>query len=424
MNFLKKFEKLLAHKIWGVFIFLFFMWFMFFSTFYLGDYPKRAIDYGVTWFSHFCAAHLTNPTFSNFMAHGVVEGVGSVLSFLPNIVIMFFFISIYEVSGLSQRFALLMDKLMHGIGLHGSSFIPLLMGFGCNVPAILAVKTVPRRTDRLVTMLMIPFMSCSARLPVYILLIGTFFPEQPLLILMILYLSGVLLAILTAFIINKFIFKPPKDYSEVYASHLVMPKYRPVFKLVWAASKEYLQKIGTVVLVAVIIVWALDYYPRPETKEVPVKQSCGQEFVIQKDTIPSSYLFQLGNFISPVFKPLGFDWKMSVSLVSGLPAKEFIVSTMAVVYQTQHSENANDIKQRLQAEVYESGDRTGDLVFNKAVALSFLFFALLYMPCIATIAAIYKESKSYKWAFFTVFYTIFLAWIVAFAVYRVALWFI
>jgi len=397
-----------------IFVFIFSMWFMFFSTFYLGDYPKRAIDYGVRWFSDFCIAHLTNPTFSDFMAHGVVEGVGSVLSFLPNIVIMFFFISIYEVSGLSQRFALLMDKLMHGIGLHGSSFIPLLMGFGCNVPAILAVKTVPRRTDRLVTMLMIPFMSCSARLPVYILLIGTFFPEQPLLILMILYLSGVLLAIFTAFIINKFIFKPPKDYSEVYASHLAIPKWRPVFKLVWAASKEYLQKIGTVVLVAVIIVWALDYYPRPETKELTVNQE-----IILNDTIPPSYLFQLGNFISPVFKPLGFDWKMSVSLVSGLPAKEFIVSTMAVVYQTQHSEDKNDIKHRLQAEVYESGN----LVFNKAVALSFLFFALLYMPCIATIVAIYKESKSYKWAFFTVFYTIFLAWVVAFAVYRGALLF-
>ena len=410
-QYLLLFEKILSNRFWGVVVFLGMMWLMFFTTFYVGAIPKGWIESGVSAAAEFCKQAISNESFGKFIADGVIEGVGSVLAFLPNIIIMFFFISFFQMSGLSQRFALLMDNLMHGIGLHGSSFIPLLMGFGCNVPAIMGTRIIPRKTDRLVTMLMIPFMSCSARLPVYILLIGTFFPNSPLLILMLLYVSGILLAILTALIINKFIFKPEKDNSERYPCSLHRPKLVPMLQMIWAAASEYLKKIGTVVLIAVIAVWFLNHYPRPS--------EAGNEH-------HQSYLEMVGEAISPVFKPMGFDWKMSVSLLSGLPAKEFIVGTMAVLYdpQTNDTENETLIGERLKSEVYPSGADAGKPVFNQAVALSFLFFALLYMPCIGAIVTIRKESNSIKWALFTVFYTISLAWVVAFLVYRVALFFV
>jgi len=410
-QYLLLFEKILSNRFWGVVVFLGMMWLMFFTTFYVGAIPKEWIESGVSAAAEFCKQAISNESFGKFIADGVIEGVGSVLAFLPNIIIMFFFISFFQMSGLSQRFALLMDNLMHGIGLHGSSFIPLLMGFGCNVPAIMGTRIIPRKTDRLVTMLMIPFMSCSARLPVYILLIGTFFPNSPLLILMLLYVSGIVLAILTALIINKFIFKPEKDNSERYPCSLHRPKLVPMLQMIWAAASEYLKKIGTVVLIAVIAVWFLNHYPRPSEAENENHQS---------------YLEMVGTAIAPVFKPMGFDWKMSVSLLSGLPAKEFIVGTMAVLYdpQTSDTENETLIGERLKSEVYSSGADAGKPVFNQAVALSFLFFALLYMPCIGAIVTIRKESQSIKWALFTVFYTISLAWVVAFIVYRIALFFV
>jgi ferrous iron transport protein B len=393
------------------------MWLMFFCTFNLGKYPKQGIESLVKTFSDYVGASIGHPVWSDFLSHGVIDGVGSVLAFLPNIFIMFFFIALYEMTGYGQRSALLMDKLMHGIGLHGSSFIPLLMGFGCNVPAILATKTVKRRSDRLVTMLMIPFMSCSARLPAYILLIGTFFPDNPLTILMLLYVSGIILAIVTAFIINKLIFKPEPDFSEIYFCELRQPAFKSVVKFMWNASAEYLKKIGTVVLLAVIIIWLLDYFPREKT-ETRVENIAANQIDFEQDTtIHLSYLSQVGYFIAPVMKPLGFDWKMSVSLLAGLPAKEFIVGTMAVVYNTRHDAEDNDIQARLRNETYEDGTP----VFNKAVALSFLFFALLYMPCIGVLVSIRKESGSLKWAFFTFAYTTSLAWTVAFLVYRAAL---
>ena len=384
------------------------MWLMFFTTFYVGAFPMNWIVSAISAAAEYCKQSIPNDALGNFFSDGVIEGVGSVLAFLPNIIIMFFFISFFQLSGLSQTFALLMDKLMHGIGLHGTSFIPLLMGFGCNVPAILGTRIIPRKTDRLVTMLMIPFMSCSARLPVYILLIGTFFPESPLLILMLLYVSGILLAILTALLINKFIFKPEKDHSERYPCRLHKPEIKPILQMVWEAASEYLKKIGTVVLLAVVAVWFLNYYPRSD-------DSANNEH--------QSYLEQIGKTISPVFKPMGFDWKMSVSLLSGLPAKEFIVGTMAVLYTTETDDTSNHdlIGERLKNEVYLSGTQAGKPVFSKAVALAFLFFSLLYMPCIGAIVSIYKESQSIKWAVFTIFYTISLAWIVSFVVYRIAL---
>jgi len=239
-------------------------------------------------------------------------------------------------------------------------------------------------------------------------LIGTFFPKSPLLILMLLYVSGILLSILTAFIINKFIFKPEKDDTEIYPNHLYIPEIKPVMRLVWDASWEYLKKIGTVVLLAVITVWFLNHYPRPAD--------------YGKDE-HKSYLAMVGEAVAPVFQPMGFDWKMSVSLLSGLPAKEFIVGTMSVLYDTQADDRRNQdvIGERLKNEVYTTGAKAGKPVFNKAVALAFLFFSLLYMPCIGAVVSIYKESQSAKWACFTVFYTISLAWIVSFVVYRTAL---
>jgi len=410
-TYLLRFEKILAHRFWGIIVFLCMMWLMFFSTFYIGAFPMSWIETAISAAANFCKKAIPNDTLGEFLAYGVIEGVGSVLAFLPNIIILFFFIAFFQMSGLSQRFALLMDKLMHGIGLHGSSFIPLLMGFGCNVPAILGTRIIPKKTDRLVTMLMIPFMSCSARLPVYILLIGTFFPESPLLILMLLYVSGILLAILTAFVINKFIFKPEKDNSDIYHCRLHKPEIKPMLQMVWDAASEFLKKIGTVVLLAVITIWFLNHYPRHD-------DAANNEH--------RSYLERVGETVAPVFKPMGFDWKMSVSLLSGLPAKEFIVGTMSVLYNTQTDDTPNQelVGERLKNEVYLTGAKAGKPVFNKAVALAFLFFSLLYMPCIGVIVSIYKESQSVKWAFFTVFYTISLAWVVSFAVYRITLFWI
>lgn len=438
----QKLDAILTHKLWGTLIFLFLMWFMFFCTFTLGAYPQQGIEWCMAQLGNFLELRIGKGYISDFINNGVIGGVGSVLAFMPNILILFFFTSLFESTGYVQRTAYLLDGLMHKIGLHGNSFIPLLMGFGCNVPAILATKNMTEKNGKILTILMVPFMSCSAKVPIDLLLIGTFFPNHPISMLFLIYGTGILIAIITALILNKLVFHPTVDNTPVALQPYKKPTPKFVFKLMWEASYEYLKKIGTVVLLAVMVIWFLDHFPEREPQHYAssvvaieqndslsdtLKNSFLKDLAMEKMVYQQehSYLGQIGTFIAPALEPLGFDWKMSICLVAGLPAKEFIVGTLGVLYKTEtDGEEVNThLPDRLKNEIYMSGEKKGTPVFNPAVALSFLIFALLYIPCIATFFSIKKEAGM-KWAVFSVIYSISIAWITAFLFYRVALFFI
>jgi ferrous iron transport protein B len=318
----------------------------------------------------------------------------------------------FEESGYLTHVAELLDHLMHKIGLHGNSVVPLLMGFGCNVPAILATKTIPDTQRRILTMLLIPFMPCSARLPVLVLLVGTFFPQHPILMIFGLYAFAIIMAILTAILLDKLFFKIPLDLTPVKVLPLQKPKIKRVFRLTWDAGYEYLKKIGTVVLIAMMTIWFLSNFPQ-NNKMQDINQIAYQYSVENNinNFQDNTYLARFGRFIEPALRPLGFDWKMSVCLTTGLAAKEFIVGTMAILY---HAGEDNLENPHIGTHLKNAG------VFTVPVVLSFLVFAMLYMPCVATIYAIKRESGSWKWALFSVVYSIALAWVVAFVVFRVA----
>ena len=396
-------------------IFLFFIWLMFFCTFMLGRYPQEGILWLLERLNQYLATILPQGMLPDFISNGVVNGVGSVLSFLPNILILFFFMYMFEESGYLTHVAELLDHLMHKIGLHGNSVVPLLMGFGCNVPAILATKAIPDTQRRILTMLLIPFMPCSARLPVLVLLVGAFFPQYPILMIFGLYALAIVMAIFTAILLDKVFFKIPLDLTPVKVLPLQKPKIKRVLLLTWDAGYEYLKKIGTVVLIAMMAIWFLSNFPQNNNTQhndlTVVELHSSAEIVPPQD---NTYLARFGRLIEPALRPLGFDWKMSVCLTTGLAAKEFIVGTMAILYYTGEDDTEN---QHVGTHLKRSG------VFTIPVALSFLVFAMLYMPCVATIYAIKRESGSWKWALFSVIYSIALAWGVAFVVFRVALMF-
>ncbi|MFA7181932.1 MAG: ferrous iron transport protein B [Bacteroidales bacterium] len=396
-------DDLFTHKIWGFPIFIFFMWLMFQATFAIGQYPMNWIESGVSTLGSLISRSLNEGPLRDLLVDGIIAGVGGVIVFLPNILILFFFISLMEDSGYMARAAFIMDKLMHKIGLHGKSFIPLIMGFGCNVPAIMATRTLENRTDRLLTMIITPFMSCSARLPVYVLLISAFFPNHRGLVLFSLYLTGILLAVAVALVMKKIAFSK-KEVPFV----MELPPYRiPTLKNtglhMWHKAQQYLRKMGTVILVASIIIWALGYFPRDA--------SGSRDYASREQ----SYIGKLGHAIEPIIRPLGFDWKMGVSILSGLAAKEIVVSTMGVLYNGGAGNDNNDGSLISNLRNQES--------FTPLVALCFMLFVLIYFPCIAVIAAIKKES-SWKWALFTMAYTTGLAWVVTFGVYQIGSFFI
>lgn len=395
-------DTYLTHPVWGLLAFILIIWLIFFFTFRLGAYPQAGIEHLMNLGAMFIRDNMTQGWFADFLSQGVIMGVGSVLAFLPNILILFFFLSLLQETEYISRAATIMDRYMHRIGLHGSSFIPLLMGFGCNVPAIMATRTIKRKSDRILTMLMIPYIPCSARIPTFLLFSGIFFPDNQVLALSLLYFGGILIGIGMAILFRKIFFNfGIKDFS------IPLPRYRrPSFvysvENMWDAAWQYVKKIGTVVLLAVIIVWALDYFPLKD-KTNP-------------DTERVSYLEHFGRVVEPALKPLGFDWKMSVSLVTGITAKEFIISTLGVVYQAEEDSASDEqINTSLMARIKE------EKVFNKANALSFMIFALLYMPCVATAFTIKKETGTWKWALISIFSTIAVAWIAGFFAYRVGL---
>ncbi len=398
----KRLDAVFTHPFWGLLVFVFIIWLIFFCTFRLGAYPQAGIEWLMDSGAVFIHNNLSEGWVNDFLSQGVIMGVGSVLAFLPNILILFFFLSLLQETEYLPRAATIMDKYMHRIGLHGSSFIPLLMGFGCNVPAIMATRTIKRKSDRILTMLMIPYIPCSARIPTFLLFSGIFFPQNQVLALSLLYFGGILTGILMAIIFKKIFFNfGIKDYD------IPLPLYRkPSLKSsvsnMWDAAWQYMKKIGTVVLLAVIIVWALDYFPLKDKNNPDINRV--------------SYLEHFGKVVQPTLAPLGFDWKMSVSLVTGITAKEFIISTLGVVY---HAEDDRHTKVRSNTSLMSR--IKDEEVFNKANALSFMIFALLYMPCVATAYTIRKETNTWKWALLSIFSTIAVAWIAAFFAYRIGL---
>ncbi|WP_319226485.1 ferrous iron transport protein B [Draconibacterium orientale] len=438
----EKIDSVLTNRYLGFPIFTALLFFIFWTTFKLGAYPMDWIDMGVVALGNFISNIIPDGMLNDLLVDGIIGGAGSVLVFLPNILILFFFISLLEGSGYMARAAFIMDNIMHRFGLHGRSFIPMIMGFGCNVPAILATRSMRNRGDRILTMLIIPFMSCSARLPVYILIISAFFQKYEAWILIGIYAVGILFAFITAQVLNKTVFKNKETPFVMELPTYRLPTFRNVVYHMWDKTQHYLKKIGTIILLGVIIIWALEYFPR-KTKdtagfEQQIEQIINSEIpetqkeeriaevnhAMESDRLINSYIGRTGKFIQPIMSPLGFDWKMSIAIVAGLPAKEIVVSTMGVLYQTQDGETTINLQQKLQNEVHQIGKHKGQAVFTTPAALAFIIFILLYFPCIGVVATIKNESGSWKWAAFSVFYTTALAWIAAFVTYNIGMLFI
>jgi ferrous iron transport protein B len=400
-------DLFVTNKVLGFPIFIFFMWVMFTATFSFGAYPMEWIENLVAWIGSIVQQYMQEGPLKDLLIDGIIGGVGGVIVFLPNILILYLFISFMEDSGYMARAAFIMDKIMHKMGLHGKSFIPLVMGFGCNVPAIMASRTIESRNSRLITMLINPLMSCSARLPVYVLLTGAFFPNKAAIVLLGLYVSGILLAVLMARLFKRFLFNEEDVPFVMELPPYRMPTLKSILIHMWEKAKQYLKKMGGVILCASIIIWFLGYFP--------LRTNEGDASEHQQN----SYIGRLGQTIQPVLQPLGFDWKISVSLLTGMAAKEVVVSTLSVLYTGdegtgQEEKEAQKLRERLKQDTYPDGSP----VFTPLVALSLMLFVLIYFPCIATIVAISKESGSWKWGLFVVVYTCLLAWIVSFIVYQ------
>ncbi|MGC9344266.1 MAG: ferrous iron transport protein B [Bacteroidales bacterium] len=415
----EKVDKILTHKYLGIPIFFFFLWLSFISTFKLGQFPVQWIENGVAALSSWVTGILPTGDLQHLLVDGVIGGVGGIIVFLPNILILFFFISFMEDTGYMARAAFIMDKVMHKIGLHGKSFIPLVMGFGCNVPAIMSTRIIESRNNRLLTMLILPFMSCSARLPVYILIIGAFFPTFQGTILFGIYLTGIFLAVISALIFKRLFFRKEDTPFVMELPPYRMPTLKNTTRHMWNKASQYLKKIGGIILIASVIIWGLNYYPS-ESRLLSSNPDTIENTSLNINNVKApSYLERIGKTLEPVMRPLGFDWKATVSLLAGISAKEVVVSTMGVLYQAEEEGNEK-LTERLRNEKYETGPMKGENVFTPAVALAFLMFILIYFPCIAVIATISKESGSMWWALLTVFYTTGLAWIMSYLVYNIA----
>ena len=379
---LERIDKVLTNPWLGFPIMMAILYFVFWCTFTLGAYPQEWIEMGIDALSDSLRGVMEPTWWSSLLIDGVLAGVGAVLAFLPNIIILFFFISLMEDSGYMAREAYIMDAIMHRIGLHGRSFVPMLMGFGCNVPAIMAARDIQNPKDRVLTMLMVPFMSCSARLPVYMLFVSAFFENHKALVMISLYAIGICLSVLFAVIMKRTKwFKQEEDDTVNELPDFRLPKLRNTAAHIWERVADYLQKICTVILWASVIIWALEYFPTQDLND-----------------LEHSYLAAIGQFVSPLLEPLGFDWKMSVCLITGLPAKEAIVSTLAILY----------------------GGDISAAGFTPLTAFTFMLFVLLYFPCVATIATLHREAGK-QWAWFTVFHSLFLAWFISFIVYQIGM---
>lgn len=408
-------DSIATNRLLGFPVFFMIMFFIFWATFYIGQFPMEWIEEAVAFLSMVVNKIMSPGPLKDMIADGIIGGVGGVIVFLPNLLILYYCISFMEDSGYMARAAFIMDKVMHRIGLHGKSFIPLVMGFGCNVPAIMSSRAIESHSSRIITILINPFMSCSARLPIYVLLIGTFFERHAALVFMGVYLMGILVAVGTAKLLRRFMFR--KDETPFV---MELPPYRlPTLKVslshTWEKGKEYLKKMGGIILFASIIVWALNYFPLRD--ENVAQSEAVAEGVSENPAAGDSYLEMLGKAINPVMEPLGFHWRATVAALAGVPAKEIVVSTLGVLYANDEAVDDASLSARLTT----SGESGSAPDFTPAAALAFMVFILLYCPCIATITAIARESGSWKYALFSIVYNTLVAWIMAFAVYRVCL---
>ena len=373
-------DALITNRWLGFPIFFFLLYLMFEATFTLGQYPMDWIDAGVEWLGDFVSQNMSDGPLKAMVVDGIIGGVGAVIVFLPQILILYTFISFMEDSGYMARAAFIMDKLMHGMGLHGKSFIPLIMGFGCNVPAVMATRTIESRRSRLITMLVLPMMSCSARLPIYIMITGAFFSVRyQSLVMMSLYVIGIVLSVIIARVLSTWVIKGEDTPFVMELPPYRFPTAKAIFRHTWEKGKQYLKKMGGVILVASILVWALGYF--------------GTMGVAP--SLEESFIGLMGKAIEPLFLAQGFDWRLDVSLLAGVGAKEIVASTIGVLY----------------------GDAGYN--FSPLTAYAFLLFVLIYFPCIATIVAIKNESGSWRWAIFAACYTTLLAWVVSAVVYQV-----
>lgn len=437
-------DKIVLHKFWGYPIFFFILFLIFQATFIIGAYPMEWIENGIDLLSHYIINNMPEGLLKDLIIDGIIAGVGGVIVFLPNIAILFLFISMLQSSGYIIRAAKLMDRMMHRIGLSGNSFIPLIMGFGCNVPAIMSTKTIEDKHSRIITVLVNPLMSCSARLPVYLLLCAAFFEKKAGLVIFGIYTLGILLAMLLAYIFRKFVVTDEDTECDYELTPYRLPSFRQTFNDVWGQVSQYLKKMGGIILIASILIWFLGYFPKnaplekehlaqtetiraeydikiaesPSNKSLLINERDSllqhNNYVYETSLTENSYIGRIGKSIEPVLSPLGFNWKISSALLTGIAGKELIVSTMGVLYSGD--DGGNTLIHAL------AHSKEGD--FNPAIALSFLVFVLIYFPCIATITSIRTATEETKWSIFTIVYTSILAWIVSFAVYHIALLFI
>lgn len=443
-----KIDAVVTNK-WMAFpIFIAVLYLIFQTTFAVGDYPMQWIDWFVGKFGDFVATFMADGWLKDLVVDGIISGVGSVLVFLPNILILYFFISLMEDSGYMSRAAFIVDKLMHKIGLHGKSFIPMVMGFGCNVPAIMATRAIESRKSRMITIAIIPFMSCAGRLPIFVLLAGAFFPHNAALVLLGIYLLGIVLAILSAIVLSKFV----KDDDLPFVMELPpyrIPTAKAIWRHTWEKGQQYLQKMATTILICSVIIWFLGYFPKnkelmaAQEEYATLAQTPAGRLEINADKVDvnaatatkeqlatridslyayqqeNSYIGQLGRMVSPALDPLGFNWKMDVGLLTGIAAKELVVSTLGVMYsEGAKVSEGHDMSEDTQLQSALVNDVT------PAAALSFMVFILLYFPCVATFVAIKNETGKWRWAVACCAYTMAVAWIMSFIVYRLALIFL
>lgn len=410
-------DTIVTNKLFGFPIFIAVMAFIFWATFAIGSIPMGWIESLVAWIGETVKTVLPDGWLKDLIADGIIGGVGGVIVFLPNILILYLCISFMEDSGYMARAAFIMDKVMHRLGLHGKSFIPLVMGFGCTVPSIIASRSIESRSSRIITILINPFISCSARLPIYVLLIGTFFPSHATLVFLCIYFLGILLAGVTARLLRKFYFGSDETPFVMELPPYRVPTAKATLRHMWGKGEQYLRKMGGVILVASIAVWALNYFPRHEEKADVERETAVAVDDSRIDLSRDSYLEMLGKGINPVMEPLGFHWRATVATLAGIPAKEIVVSTLGVLYTGDEAVSDQTLSQRLTA----VNPTMGEPDFTRAAALSFMVFILLYCPCIATITAIVKETGNPRYGLFSVVYNTLVAWVFAFATYHLAM---